>query len=184
MSTTLSFLIRDGLDSDIPACLELDHTYQTEYVWQMTTFEEPGSWQISFKRERLPRVIDITYPADEARLVACVPDDHCFVVAASRETGDIFGYLTMRCQPAHRIALIQDLVVARPYRGGGIGSRLLNVARTWAREHELAQLTAELQTKNVPGINFCLQAGFTFCGFNDRYFLNRDIAVFFTQPLR
>ncbi|MCH7578108.1 MAG: hypothetical protein IH822_10020, partial [Chloroflexi bacterium] len=31
MSTSFSFLIRDGLESDLDACLELDHTYQTEY---------------------------------------------------------------------------------------------------------------------------------------------------------
>ena len=181
---TFSFLIRDGLESDIEACLELEHAYTTDRVWQMNVFEEVGQWQISFKRENLPRTIDVEYPVDERRLRAALPDDHCFLIAASREDGEIVGYLSMQCELPHRIAQVQDLIVSRPYRGNGIGSRLLNVARSWARERDLAQMTIELQTKNFPGIAFCQAAGFAFCGFNDRYFLNGDIAVFFSQTLR
>lgn len=184
MSTSFTCVIRDGLETDIEACLALDRTYQTDHVWQMSVFEEPGNWQISFKREGLPRTIDAEYPVDEQRLRLCAPDEHCFLVAAERESGEVVGYLTMHSLSAHRIALVQDLLVSRPYRGNGIGSRLLRVARSWAREHDLQEMTAELQTKNYPGIAFCLSAGFTFCGFNDHYFQNRDIAVFFSQTLR
>lgn len=184
MSTTLSFLIRDALESDLQGCLDLDHKFETEHVWQMTTFEEPGQWQITFKRERLPRMVELNYPVDEHRLRAALPDDQCFLVAISRQNDEVIGYLTMHNHPAHRIAQIHDLVVARAYRGNKIGTRLLNVARSWAREHDLWQLTIELQTKNIPGIYFCQQSGFTYCGYNDRYFLNRDIAVFFNQSLR
>jgi ribosomal protein S18 acetylase RimI-like enzyme len=184
MSTTLSVVIRDGLETDVDACLSLDHTYQTDHVWQMNVFEEPGNWQISFKREGLPRTVEAEYPADGDRLRASLPDEHCFLVAADRETGDVVGYLVMRSETPHRIALVQDLVVSRPLRGHGIGSRLLRVARGWAREHDLTEMTCELQTKNYPGITFCQSAGFTFCGFNDHYFQNRDIAVFFSQTIR
>jgi hypothetical protein len=45
-------------------------------------------------------------------------------------------------------------------------------------------MTIEIQTKNYPGIIFCQQRGFAFCGFNDRLFPNQDIAVFFSQALR
>ena len=184
MSTTFSFVIRDGLESDIEACLALDRVYETDHVWQMSVFEEPGNWQISFKREGLPRTVEAEYPVDERRLRAALPDEHCFLVAADRETGEVVGCLTMRSQPPHRIAQVQDLVVSRPYRGHGIGSRLLRVARGWAREQALTEMTVELQTKNYPGIAFCQSVGFAFCGFNDHYFLNRDIAVFFSQTLR
>lgn len=184
MSTTFSCVIRDGLESDFEGCLALDHSYTSDHVWQMTVFEEPGNWQISFKREGLPRTVEAIYPFDVGRLQAALPDDHCFLVAAERETGEIVGYLTMQCQTSHRIALVQDILVSRPYRSAGIGSRLLRVARGWAREHDLTEMTVELQTKNYPGIAFCQNAGFVFCGFNDHYFLNRDIAVFFSQSLR
>jgi hypothetical protein len=45
-------------------------------------------------------------------------------------------------------------------------------------------VTLETQTKNYPGILFSQANGMVFCGFNDRYFSNGDIAVFFSQTLR
>ncbi len=184
MSTTLSFLIRDGLESDIAACVQLEHDTETEYVWQMSLFEEVGQWQATFRTERLPRAMTVRYGVDERRLRLAAAPEQCFLVAVDRESGGVMGYLTMQSQHPHRIALIQDLVVSQPFRGRHIGTRLLNVARGWAREHELYRLTVETQTKNYPGIAFCQQAGFGFCGFNDRYFQNEDIAVFFSQSLR
>ena len=184
MSTTLSFLIRDGLESDIDACLGLDHDNETEHVWQMNLFEEIGQWQVTFRTERLPRPMTVRYPADERRLRLALAEGHCFLVAVDRGSDAVIGYLTLRKETPHRIALIQDLIVSRPYRGRHIGTRLLNVARGWAREHDLIRMTVETQTKNYPGIAFCQQAGFGFCGFDDRYFQNEDIAVFFSQSLR
>jgi ribosomal protein S18 acetylase RimI-like enzyme len=42
----------------------------------------------------------------------------------------------------------------------------------------------ETQTKNHPAICFYRKHGFVFCGFNDRYYTNQDIALFFAQNLR
>lgn len=184
MSTTLPFVIRDGLERDISACMALDHDYETEYVWQMNLRDEVGQWQISFKTEHLPRTMSVTYPASERRLRLCLPESECFLVAVERDSGEIIAYLTMRSQPSHHLASLQDIVVSRPFRRSGIGTRLLKVARKWAFEHELTRLTIETQTKNYPAILFCQGAGFTFCGFNDHYFENQDIAVFFSQSLR
>lgn len=184
MLSTLSFVIRDALTTDIEPCLALDHTYETDYVWQMTAFEDAGQRQIVFKIEHLPRTMKVSCPSYPDRLRLSLADDHCFLVAAGRDSADVLGYLTMRSDQAYGLAHIHDLVVARPYRRHRIGTRLLNAARQWAREHNLRQITVELQTKNVPGIAFCQQAGFKFCGFNDHYFPNRDIAVFFCQALR
>ena len=184
MSTTFGFLIRDGLESDIGGCLAADHTYDTDYVWQMNIHEEAGQWEVHFKTDRLPRTMQATYPVDERRLRLALPSDQCFLVAVEREQPDVFGYLTMRNDSTYRVARVTDLVVARPYRNHRIATRLLNVARQWAREHELMQMTMEVQTKNHPGIMFCQQRGFTFCGFNDRLFPDQDIAVFFSQSLR
>ena len=42
----------------------------------------------------------------------------------------------------------------------------------------------ETQTKNYPAICFYRKHRFVFCGFNDRYYTNQDIALFFAQSLR
>ncbi len=184
MSSTISFVIRDALTADIQLCLALDHTYETDYVWQMTAFEDAGQREIVFKTERLPRTMEASCPSNPDRLRWSLAADHCFLVAAKRDSAEVLGYLAMRSDHAYSLAHIHDLVVSRPYRRHRVGTRLLNVARQWARERDLKQLTVELQTKNFPGIAFCQQAGFKFCGFNDHYFPNQDIAVFFCQALR
>lgn len=185
MSTSLGFVIRDGIANDIPACLALDHDYETGYVWQMRLHEDTGHHQITFQTEKLPRILETSWPLSENRLRLALPDDQCFLVAQGREdSDDLLGYLVMRVDPIYQIAQMQDLVVSRPFRRHKIGSRLFAVARQWAREHNLVQLTAEVQTRNYPAILFCQQMGLAFCGFNDHYFPNQDIAVFFSGSLR
>ena len=184
MSISLSFIIRDGIETDIQACLELDHRYDTEFVWQMRLQEDVNQRQITFQTEKLPRLLETTWQTSEHRLRLALPANQCFLIAESREENDILGYLTMRNDPVYQIAQLQDLVVSRPYRRRRIGSRLLTVARKWAREHELVRLNAELQTRNYPAIIFCQQLGLTFCGFNDHYFPEQDIAIFFGTSLR
>ncbi len=184
MSTVISFVIRDALAADIQPCLALDHTYETDRVWQMTATEDSSQRQVVFKTERLPRTMEATCQPHADRLRLSLAGDHCFLVAARREAAEVLGYLAMRSDPSYGLAHVHDLIVSRPYRHHRIGTRLLNVARQWAGERGLKQLNIELQTKNHPAITFCQQAGFKFCGFNDHYYPNRDIAIFFCQTLR
>jgi GNAT superfamily N-acetyltransferase len=184
MSSTFGFLIRDGLESDIGRCLAVDHTYETDYVWQMTTREEGDEREVRFKKDRLPRTMQSVYPYDEHHIRMAIPSEHCFLVAVERDQSEILGYMTMHNDPLYHVARVTDLVVSRPYRNHRIATRLLNISRQWAREYHLTQMTMELQTKNYPGILFCQRHGFAFCGFNDRLFPDQDIAVFFSQALR
>jgi GNAT superfamily N-acetyltransferase len=184
MSTSLGFVIRDSLESDVPACLQLDHHYETEHVWQMDIKEHTGQWAITFNKQRLPRTLEAIYSADEHRLRLALPREHCFLIAVAKDSPEILGYMTMRQDKVYGTAWIQDVVVSYPYRRRRIGTRLVNIARQWAKEHGLIQMTTENTTQNYPGIAFCQQLGFKFCGFNDQYFPSQDIAVFFSQSLR
>lgn len=183
--STNGFLIRDGLEDDIAGCLELDHQYSTDYVWQMMIDERPGHWQVTFNTQRLPRLLETVHTPQANRLrLAAAASDQCFLVAAARNDHSMLGYLTMRNDPVHSIALIQDVVVSQPFRGQRIGTRLIGVARQWAAEHQLSRFMIEVSTQNYPAIHFCQKLGFKFCGFNDHYFDNHDIAVFFSQSVR
>jgi GNAT superfamily N-acetyltransferase len=184
MSGSFRFLIRDGLERDIPACLELDSSYETDYVWQMVIQRDPGQSTVVFKTERLPRVMEVTYVASRHRLRLALPKEQCFLVAVGQDEPEVLGYLVMRYNAMTANAWVHDIVVSRPFRRRRIGARLLNIARQWASEHDAWQLTVETQTKNYPAILFCQSAGLSFCGFNDQYFPNQDIAVFFGQTLR
>ncbi|HVU09650.1 MAG TPA: GNAT family N-acetyltransferase [Phototrophicaceae bacterium] len=184
MSATLSFVIRDGLESDILGCLRLDHSYETDYVWQVQVSDEDGR-RIDLKPEHLPRPVSVDYPVEEARFHPVLRADQCFLVATTRDDEpEVIAYLTMHADPLYRLGVVKDLVVSRPYRRQKIGTRLLKIAAVWAKEHQLTSVMIETQTKNFPSIRFCEAAGFVFCGYNDRYFPNRDIAVFFSQSVR
>ncbi len=184
MSATVNFVIRDGLAGDISECLQLDHSYETGRVWQVQINHEEG-WRIDLKEERLPRELVTEYRASEERLRGALTPDQCFLVATTRDDNpEQIGYLVMRSNPQYRYGLVQDIIVSRPYRRHHIATRMLKIAAQWAKEHQLTSLMIETQTKNYPGICFCEASSFVFCGFNDHYFPNRDIAVFFSQPIR
>lgn len=184
MTTTPQLLIRDGIADDIPRCLNLDSSYETEYVWQMNIFQDVGEKRITFKQERLPRTLHTIYPVERRQLQLALSPQHCFIVASFKEDPlTLMGFLTMRHDPFHNMAIIHNIVVDTGYRRQKIGTRLLNIAHRWTLEHDIQQLIVETQTKNYPAIQFCQRAGLTFCGFSDQHFENQDIAVFFGQTL-
>lgn len=184
MTGKATVLIRDGTPADIQGCMNLDRNYDTDYVWQVSLHYEVDERSITFKQERLPRTMTVTYPVSEDRLQLSVDRKQCFLVAVERDNHTIGGFLTMRAEIAEQVAIVQDIVVAPALRRQRIGTRLLNAAHQWASEHKLRRLLAETQTKNHPAILFLQQAGLAFCGFNDQYFLNQDIAVYFGHTLR
>ncbi len=183
MTTGLSLLIRDATLADLSACAALDHTYETQQVWQMHIQQDDG-WQVRFRTERLPRTLESTVVSNRERLRDALPADQCCLVAVRRDTDAVLAYLVMRRDPTYALGHVHDLVVTRPHRRQQIGGRLLKVALQWAKEHDLTRVLLETQTRNFPAIAFCQAAGFTFCGFNDQYYPNRDIAVFFSLTLR
>lgn len=179
------FLIRDGLDGDLQACLSLDATYETDRVLQIQMRqEEPQDWEITLKRERLPRALKDAHPVMEGTLKLALRPEHCLLIATKRGEKEVIGFLAMRRDVGQRLGVITALVVAPQFRRRGLGTRLVGVARTWAKEHSLSRINLEMQTKNIPAVQFCQELGMTFCGYNDRYFLNGDIAVFFSTTLR
>ena len=92
----------------------------------------------------------------------------------------IVGLLTYRFDGE----AMEILTLNATIKGEGIGTALIRHARQWAREQGLQMLLAEATTKNYPALCFYQKLGFQFCGFNDHYYTNQDIALFFVQALR
>ena len=163
--------------------LQLDHGYRTPVAWQMRFSSEGDRLDIRFQPERLPRDLDAAQQPSEHRLHVALAPEHCFLVAANRSTGELLGYLALYADPVHNLARLHDLVVTRAWRRTGIGTRLLQVARQWARERHLHRLLAEIQTRNVPAIRFFQRAGLSFSGYCDHYFPHHEIAIFYGEIL-
>lgn len=171
---------RDAVESDIPYCLALDSEFQTEYVWQMTVQGDIDVMQVSCRRQRLPRRLDSRHVAEPRMLELALRSDFCFVVIQDSGTNHLLGYITLRVDEPSQVAYLQDIVIDRAYRRRSLGSRLVHVARIWAGEFDLRQIVFEIPTTNYPSILFAQALGFTFCGFNEHHFANREIAVFFS----
>ena len=182
--TTPSPEIWDAVPEDVPRCLALSHDSTTRRVWQVSLQQDGDTWNINLRESDLSVQMPITYPSNPDRLKRALGDEYCFVVAVTPEDENILGYLVMLRDPDQPTAAIRDLVVAEGHRRQGLGLRLLAAAKRWANEHDILRIVAETQTKNYPAIALYQKAGYRFCGFNEQYFTNQDIAVFFCQTLR
>lgn len=185
MTTTArsQFIVRNlQSEAELAECLALDHTYQTDQAWQMDLREDRGDIVVRFRPVRLPRTVVVEYPRDAASLAQSWKRRDCFLVAEAQ--GVILGYVNLRVSGADRFAWIEDLVVNTPFRRHKIGSALLEQASERALERGLQRITLAVQTKNYPAIAFAQANGFAFCGYNDHYYANRDIALLFGKSLR
>lgn len=174
-------IVRPAELADLKACLEIDHSYVTNHVWQMEESEGDREVTVIFRTARLPRSMRVGYPKDYDNLLASWRRGECFLVA--EEDGQVCGYLDLSVQSWHLTGWVDNLAVAKDLRRQGIGTALLKKAAERVRQRGLRRLMLEIQTKNYPAICFCQKNGFAFCGFNDRYYTNQDIALFFARSL-
>lgn len=176
------FIVRQlQSDNELEVCLALERGFVTDHVWQMDVRDEHDDINIRFRVVRLPREMRVDYPRDRAELLLSWRTRDCFLVAAVGEV--LLGFVNLRVDADSPRGWIRDLVVNEPFRRRRIGSALLEQAVYWAASRQIRQLTLEMQTKNYPAIQFARARGFAFCGYNDRYYANRDIAVFFDRYL-
>jgi ribosomal protein S18 acetylase RimI-like enzyme len=174
--------IRPAVDEDIPALISLDHNYTSDYVWQMEIQTEEVQVEISFREIRLPRSVRVEYPRPVKALAEDWIDRDGLLVALHME--ELVGYISLDLKIAPASAWMTDLVVMRRLRRQGIGSALVLAGQEWGMQHQCRRMVLEMQPKNYPAIHLAQKLGFDFCGYNDRYYLNRDIGLFFAKPLR
>jgi GNAT superfamily N-acetyltransferase len=175
--------VRAVTQEDLPSLAALDPGYSTDYVWQMDMREDPDrSIHVSFRPVRLPRPMRVATAHDPERLADGWNRRACFLVA--EQDGHLKGYLNLTLATERETAWVADCVVERRFRRSGVGSVLLASAAQWARVNRLKRLILEMQSKNYPGICFAQKHGLTFCGYNDRYYPNQDVALFFGMVLK
>jgi ribosomal protein S18 acetylase RimI-like enzyme len=175
-------IIRPATLADLNACLSLNHSAITDHVWQMNVQETESTVGVTFDTVRLPRRMRAEYPRNLDQLVEDWQRGEAFLTA--EVDGEVRGYVDLLARPWQRLGWVANLAVDREYRRRGIGTALMSHARRWAREQGLQEILAETTTKNYPALCFYQKLGFQFCGFNDHYYTNQDIALFFVQVIR
>jgi ribosomal protein S18 acetylase RimI-like enzyme len=168
--------------ADINICYQIDMSYTTNYVWQMQTRENGRTIDVRFDTIRLPRPMRVSYPRSPDELIEHWQQDGYFAVARTIED-EIVGFLDAQPQASQNLLWISNLVIDHQHRQQGFGTTLLKSAINWAQVHNLRRIILEVQTKNYPAIAFARKHGFQFCGFNERYYPNGDIALFFSHSI-
>ncbi len=174
-----NLLIRPAVSPDIEFLSNVDHCVKTDRVWQISDQLENDNRKLNFTESHLPREMRLTYPYSpemlperwknySALLVACV--DNIPV-----------GYISMISHFSPNLVWIKDLVVDEIYRRKGIATSLLQSGIEWKLARGITRMMLEMSSKNYPAICFAKKMGFEFSGFNDFYFSNHDIALFFSK---
>ncbi len=174
--------IRPAVATDLPRLMGMDHSCISEYVWQLTLQREGTQVDVTFRQVRLPRAIRVAYPRDVFALADEWGGQAGFFVALVED--DPVAYLRILEQRSADLAWVVDLAVAPHVRRRGIATALLQNAREWALASGYRRLILEMTSKNHPAISLAQKLGFEFCGYNDHYYTNQDIALFFGQVLR
>ena len=174
--------IRHAVSTDIPALMVMDHSYQTDHVWQMSLSPNQTETTIAFREVRLPRLMRVEYPRDPGRLADEWTNSSEIFVAVTEQS--YLGYVILEVGTAPDTGWITDLVTDAPHRREGVATKLLATARRWCQEQGLSRLTMEMQSKNYPSLNLVRKLGFVLSGYHDKYYPDQEIALFFTLSLR
>jgi GNAT superfamily N-acetyltransferase len=171
--------IRPANSTDIPKMISVDHNYATGHVWQMTLDLTDIQTQVSFREVRLPREVHVNYPRITRKLVDDWTKRDLLLLAEEDEI--VRGYISVRLGLAPASAWVDDLAVDRIFRRNGIGSALVLAAQDWCGKKGIHRITLEMQPKNYPAIQFAYKLGFEFSGYNDQYYRDQEIAIFFSS---
>lgn len=177
----LAVNLRPATEDDTPALMGLDHGYSTEYVWQMEIDSAAPRMGARFREARLPRPMQVAYPRPKDALLTFWKERSAVLLAEA--DGQPVGYAALVGGLAPGTAWLTDVVVAATQRRKGVGSRLVLAAQNWARERGHQRLVLEMQSKNHPAIKMAHKLAFEFSGYNERYYDNQDIVLFFAKRL-
>ena len=174
--------IRSAIVSDLPALMAIDHTCQTDYVWQMDVQHEEGQVGAIFREIRLPRAVSVLYPRPVNALSESWSRRSGMLVAVI--SGQAVGYVRTNDAMLPRTAWLMDVVVSPNFRRQGIASALISATQSWAELRKDRRALLEMPSKNNPAIRLAQKLGYEFCGYNDQYYETQDIALFFGRFIR
>jgi GNAT superfamily N-acetyltransferase len=174
--------IRSAVSPDFSLLSGFDHSIKTERVWQLDRIGENGNESINFREIRLPRPIRIDYPVSSGNLLERSKLLSTVLLACMEEVP--VGYIGLSTTQSYSTTWIKDLVVHERWRRRGFASVLIKAVVDWSIERDIFRISLEMSSKNFPAINLARKMGFEFCGYDEYYYPNNDIALFFIKFLR
>ena len=174
--------IRPTIATDLTRLMGIDHSVTSEAVWQLDVRRETGQVSAAFREVRLPRSIPVPYPHNHFSLADdWIKRSMMFTALVAAEPA---GYISLLERGTSSTVWVFDLVTDPAQRRRGVASALLAAGQAWAESRTHRRLILEVQSKNIPAIRLAQKSGFEFCGYNDHYYLNKDVALFFAKILK
>lgn len=174
--------IRPAIADDLSALTGIDHSVYSEHVWQINRSFAEGQFNIGIREIRLPRPAKIDYPRSGRDFLMLW--QNALEIFAAVKNNKILGYIALANRGSQKYLWATDLAVVPLARKHGIGTRLVQTAQRYALENDYRYLILETQSKNSPAVRFAMNNAFEFCGYNDQYFENQDIALFFSRLVK
>ena len=174
--------VRTAVSPDFLLLSAFNHTVKTEMIWQMDRIAENGFETSNFREIRLPRPIQVDYPYSVDNLLDRSKTMAVVLLACMDEVP--VGYIGLSTLQAGSTSWIRDLAVHERWQRRGFASVLLKAAHDWSIERDIHRITLEMSSKNYPAICLARKLGFEFGGYNEYYYPNNDIALFFTRFFR
>jgi streptothricin acetyltransferase len=114
------------------------------------------------------------YPLDKVDYAVYIdnPDRRVFFAYIK---GQVVGQIRL-CRYWNRYAYIEDIVVDAKYRRQGVGGELIQRAKQWTMDKQLAGIMLETQNNNIGGCRLYERCGFELGGFDRHLYhgLNPD----------
>ena len=174
--------IRHANSDDIQTLMAFDHSYASDYVWQMEIQRDERQIGVIFREVKLPRSVQVMYPRNPQNLADNWTKKDGVLVASLES--EVVAYVCLMQGLAPQTTWITDLIVMRRLRRQGIGTALILASQEWALQKKSRRIILEMQPKNYPAICLANKLSFELCGYNDHYYTNNDIALFFSKWLR
>ena len=180
MNPMTEFEIRTTVSTDLARLSALDHSTDTDYVWQLDLRRETGQVEVVLREVRLPRTIRLEHPRPAKEL----PDTwHLRPMLSAMSGMEAVAYIRFTDVIVPHAVWITDVVVGKPQRGQGLARKLIDSAEAWGLQRNLRRAIIEVQSKNAPAVHMVQKLGFEFCGYNDHYYPSRDVALFFARSI-
>ncbi len=160
----------------------IDLSFESNYVWKTQMLESLDMFESSFQRIRLPKTIRVPFQAYcPANLEALIQRREILSV---RYEDKVIGYARLEQDETVNRLVLKTGGIMPEYRNKGVGGVLLDRIAGIARHNNIRSIVCMVQAKNDPAVCFLLARGFVFSGYQEFFFRNMEIGLFFSKNVR
>ena len=161
---------------------QMDLSFESDHVWKTQMLEGMDSFESSFQRIQLPKPIKVSFQAySPVNLETLIRQR---MILSVRYEDKVIGYARLEQDETVNRLIVKTGGVMPEYRNKGVGTVLLERICEIARHNRIRSLVCMVQAKNDPTIHFLLARGFVFCGYQEFFFRNMEIGLFFSKNIR